>query len=70
MPKGALTIADVARACVALSKQGRSFGPTNVRLELGRGSYRDITRHLRRLALVDRRARRKPTRYTVSRSKG
>lgn len=57
-----LTIVDVARACVSLQKQRRSFGPTNVRLELERGSYRDITRYLRRLALIDFRARRRLSR--------
>ena len=59
MKKPALTLVDVARACVSLHKQRRTFGPTNLRLELERGSYRDITRYLRRLALVDRRARRR-----------
>jgi hypothetical protein len=61
MKKPALTLVDVARACVSLHKQRRTFGPTNLRLELERGSYRDITRYLRRLALIDRRARRRPS---------
>jgi hypothetical protein len=61
MKKPALTLVDVARACVSLHKQRRTFGPTNLRLELERGSYRDITRYLRRLALVDRRARQRPS---------
>lgn len=43
---------DVIRATVALRKQGRVAGPFNLRLELGRGSYRTIGRHLRRLALL------------------
>jgi hypothetical protein len=60
MKKPALTLVDVARACVSLHKQRRTFGPTNLRLELGRGSYRDIVRYLRRLAFIDRRARRRP----------
>lgn len=43
---------DVWRACKALRKQGRKIGPTNVRLELGTGSYTTITRHLRKLGLA------------------
>ena len=62
MKKPALTLVDVARACVSLHKQRRTFGPINLRLELGRGSYRDISRYLRRLALIDRRARQRPSR--------
>jgi hypothetical protein len=62
MKKPALTLVDVARACVSLHKQRRTFGPTNLRLELERGSYRDISRYLKRLALVDRRARKRPSR--------
>jgi hypothetical protein len=61
MKKPALTLVDVARACVSLHKQRRTFGPTNLRIELGRGSYRDISRYLRRLALIDRRARQRPS---------
>ncbi|WP_224005126.1 DNA-binding protein [Cupriavidus pinatubonensis] len=48
---------DVVRACVALLKQGRRLGPTNVRLELGRGSMTTVSRHLRRLALREVRRR-------------
>lgn len=43
---------DVRRACKALRKQGRRIGPTNVRLELGTGSYTTITKHLRALGLA------------------
>jgi hypothetical protein len=49
---------DVARACVSLHRQRRTFGPTNIRLELGTGSYSTIVRHLDRLALVDANATR------------
>lgn len=45
-----VTIIDVARACVALNQQKRRLGPSNVRLELGRGSMTTISRHLQRLA--------------------
>lgn len=37
---------DVRRACEALTVQGRRIGPTNVRLELGTGSYNTIVRLL------------------------
>lgn len=43
---------DVLRATVALRKQGRVAGPQNLRLELERGSYSTICRHMQRLALV------------------
>lgn len=46
-----ISAADVVRACVSLKKQRRKLGPTNVRLELGKGSYRTIVRHLRLLAI-------------------
>lgn len=48
-----ITAADVVRACVALRRQNRKLGPANVRLELGRGSYGTITRHLRMLAFIE-----------------
>ena len=44
-----IQLADVWRACEALRKQGRRIGPTNVRLELGTGSYSTIVKHLRAL---------------------
>lgn len=44
-----LTLEEVARACEALKNQGRVVGPTNVRLEIGRGSFATITRCLREL---------------------
>lgn len=48
-----LTIEDVREACERLKAQGRSIGPTNVRLELGgRGSFQTITKHLRLLGYV------------------
>ncbi|MGY2492131.1 DNA-binding protein [Cupriavidus sp. CP313] len=52
-----ISAADVVRACVALKKQQRRVGPVNVRLELGRGSYSTIVRHLRTLAFRDSRQR-------------
>lgn len=48
-----ITAADVVRACVVLRKQGRRLGPTNVRIELGTGSYETIVRYLRLLAFRD-----------------
>lgn len=48
--KGIL-LEDVIRAYVALQKQQRSPGPTNIRLELGTGSYTTIAQHLKTLAL-------------------
>lgn len=44
-----VTLDDVRAACRALHEQGRTIGPTNVRLELGRGGYGTITRHLHTL---------------------
>ena len=44
-----VTLEDVRAACKALHEQGRTVGPTNVRLELGRGGYGTITRHLHML---------------------
>lgn len=40
---------DVQRACAALEAEGRRIGPTNVRLELGTGSYGTIVRLLAEL---------------------
>lgn len=57
MGRKGIDLVDVVRACVALNRQGRNLGPTNIRLELGYGSYSSIVRHLRRLALVDLRSR-------------
>lgn len=51
MGRKGITSADVVQAYVALLKQGRTPGPTNLRLQLGRGSYTTISQHLRRLAL-------------------
>lgn len=51
MGRKGITSADVVRAYVTLLKQGRTPGPRNLRLQLGRGSYTTISQHLRRLAL-------------------
>jgi hypothetical protein len=52
MGRRGITGADVVRAYVTLIREGRVAGPTNIRLELGRGSYSTIVSHLKRLALV------------------
>lgn len=44
-----ITLEDVRKACESLQRQGRVIGPVNVRLQLGRGSYETIQRHLRTL---------------------
>jgi hypothetical protein len=44
-----VTVEDVSHACEALRQQGRPIGPTTVRLELGRGGYSTIMKHLRTL---------------------
>lgn len=44
-----ITREDVRGACERLEEQGRTVGPTNVRLELERGSYETIMKHLRAL---------------------
>jgi len=41
-----ITQEDVRKACNTLNAQGRRIGPTNVRLELGTGSYGTIVRML------------------------
>lgn len=51
MGRHGITPVDVVRAYVALLKQGRVPGPHNLRLELSRGSYTTITKHVTRLAL-------------------
>ncbi|WP_181936555.1 DNA-binding protein [Hydrogenophaga borbori] len=56
-----ITREDVRRACEALNAQGRQIGPTNVRLELGRGSYGTIVRILRELGSVGAGKRRSRT---------
>lgn len=53
MGREGITPADVVRACVSLRKQRRRMGVRNIRLELGRGSYRTIGRHLKLLAFRD-----------------
>ena len=52
MGRPGLSTADIVRAYVALLRQGRHPGPTNVRLELGRGSFSTIAKHIDRLAFV------------------
>lgn len=52
MGRKGVSLVDVVRATVALRKQGRVVGPFNLRLELGRGSYSTIGRHIRQLALT------------------
>ncbi len=51
MGRKGITSAEVVQAYVALLKQGRKPGPTNLRRQLGRGSFTTISQHLRRLAL-------------------
>lgn len=51
MGRKGITSEDVIRAYVALLKQGRKPGPTNLRLQLGHGSFTTISQHVRRLAL-------------------
>lgn len=52
MARPGLSAADVVRAYVALLRQGRLPGPTNLRLELGKGSFSTIAKHIERLAFV------------------
>ncbi|MFN3736777.1 DNA-binding protein [Hydrogenophaga sp.] len=47
-----VTLDDVRAACIRLEDEGRFVGAVNVRLELGRGSYTTIQRHLRVLGYV------------------
>lgn len=47
-----VSLDDVSNAAERLTLQGRKVGPVNVRLELGRGSYETIQRHLRELSLA------------------
>jgi hypothetical protein len=54
-----VTLEDVDEACKRLAFQGRTIGPTNVRLELGaRGSFRTIVKHLRKLGHTSTRGKR------------
>jgi hypothetical protein len=48
-----ITLEDVRAATERLKEQGRLIGPVNVRLELGRGSYSTIQRHLSSLGYVN-----------------
>jgi len=47
-----VTLDDVRAACACLEKQGRVVTAVNVRLELGRGSFTTLQRHLRTLGNV------------------
>lgn len=49
-----ITLEDVKEAVESLRRQGRHIGPVNVRLELRRGGYGTITKHLRTLGLTPR----------------
>ncbi|MBA2962126.1 MULTISPECIES: DNA-binding protein [Ramlibacter] len=49
-----ITLEDVRRACRELELQGRKVGPSNVRLELGTGSFDTIQEHLRTLGYATR----------------
>lgn len=51
MGRKGLELFESVRGVVSLLKQGRNPSPTNLRLELGRGSYTTILKHLRTLAL-------------------
>lgn len=51
MGRTGITREDVIRAYVQLLKEGRYPGPTNLRLQLGTGSYTTIAQHLSSLAL-------------------
>ena len=50
MGRKGISQVDVIRAYVSLVKQHRVPSPTNLRLELGTGSYSTIAQHLRHLA--------------------
>lgn len=47
-----ITLEEVRAACARLEQQGRFVGAVNVRLELGRGSFTTIQRHLRALGYI------------------
>lgn len=49
-----VTLDDVRAACVRLEHEGRLVSAVNVRLELGRGSYTTIQRHLRVLGYASK----------------
>ncbi|MBA2960702.1 MULTISPECIES: DNA-binding protein [Ramlibacter] len=49
-----ITLEDVRRACQELELQGRKVGPSNVRIELGTGSFNTIQVHLRTLGYASR----------------
>lgn len=44
-----VSLEEVRKACVQLEREGRFVGPMNVRLQIGRGSFTTIQRHLRDL---------------------
>ena len=51
MGRNGITAVDVIRAYIALLKERRLPGPSNLRLELGTGSYTTISQHVQWLAL-------------------
>lgn len=57
MGRRGVQAADVIRAYVSLKKQGREPTLTNLRLELGRGSYSTIAEKLSSLKLIGRNGR-------------
>lgn len=52
MARKGITGADVVRAYVELQREGRAPSLLNLRLQLGRGSYSTIARHLRTFAFA------------------
>ena len=51
MGRRGITSVDVLRAYITLLKEGRLPGASNLRLQLGTGSYTTISQHVQRLAL-------------------
>ena len=51
MGRKGITSVDVLRSYIVLLKEGRLPGPSNLRLQLGTGSYTTIAQHIQRLAL-------------------
>lgn len=51
MGRKGITSVDVLRAYIVLLEEGRLPGPSNLRLQMGTGSYTTIAQHIQRLAL-------------------
>ena len=51
MGRKGITSVDVLRAYIALLEEGRLPGPSNLRLQLGTGSYTTIAQHIQRFAV-------------------